>query len=113
MLPVLRDSGLDMVWVDAEEGNFVDDVYINVVKDAPNKELGQLLVKYLLEKETQEKFIELNNEAPTNKTAVMSEEKDAFLAYGQEEFDNCNFFDYDFLNEIKPTLIEEWQKIVA
>ena len=43
----------------------------------------------------------------------MSEEKDAFLAYGQEEFDNCNFFDYDFLNEIKPTLIEEWQKIVA
>ena len=113
MLPVLRDSGLNMVWVDAEEGNFVDDVYINVVKDAPNKELGQLLVKYLLEKETQEKFIELNNEAPTNKTAVMSEEKDAFLAYGQEEFDNCNFFDYDFLNEIKPTLIEEWQKIVA
>ena len=37
MLPVLRDSGLNMVWVDAEEGNFVDDVYINVVKDAPNK----------------------------------------------------------------------------
>ena len=102
-----------MVWVDAEEGNFVDDVFINVVKDAPNKELAQLFVEYTLEKSTQEKFIELNNEAPTNMTAVMSEEQDAFLVYGQEEFDKCKFFDYDFLNDLKPTLIEEWQKIVA
>ena len=113
MLPVLNASGLNMKWVDAEEGSFADDVFINVVKDAPNKELAQLFVEYTLEKETQENFIELNNEAPTNKTAVMSEEKDAFLVYGQEEFDNCEFFDYDFLNEIKPALIEEWQKIVA
>ncbi len=113
MLPVLNESGLNMKWVDAEEGNFVDDVYINVVKDAPNKELAQLFIEYTIEKATQEKFIELNNEAPTNKTAEMSEEKDAFLVYGQEEFDKCNFFDYDFLNGMKPTLIEEWQKIVA
>ena len=113
MLPVLQSSGLNMVWVDAEEGNFIDDVFINVVKDAPNKELAQLFVKYALEKETQEKFVELNNEAPTNKTAEMSEEKDAILVYGQDEFDKCKFFDYDFLNGIKPTLIEEWQKIVA
>ena len=113
MLPVLQSSGLNMTWVDAEEGNFIDDVFINVVKDAPNKELAQLFVKYALEKETQEKFVELNNEAPTNKTAEMSEEKDAILVYGQDEFDKCKFFDYDFLNGIKPTLIEEWQKIVA
>lgn len=113
MLPVLNASGLNMKWVDAEEGNFVDDVFINVVKDAPNKELAQLFVQFTLEKETQENFIELNSEAPTNKTAEMSAEKDEFLCYGQEEFDNCTFFDYDYLNEIKPALIEEWQKIVA
>lgn len=113
MLPVLQNSGLNMKWVDAEEGNFADDVYINVVKDAPNKELAQLFIEYTLQKETQEKFIELNNEAPTNKTAEMSEEKDAILVYGQEEFDNCTFFDYSVLNDLKPTLIEEWQKIVA
>ena len=57
MLPVLQSSGLNMTWVDAEEGNFIDDVFINVVKDAPNKELAQLFVKYALEKETQEKDV--------------------------------------------------------
>lgn len=113
MLPVLQSSGLNMKWVDAEEGDFADDVYINVVKNAPNKELAQRFIEYTLEKETQEKFIELNNEAPTNKNAEMSAEKDEFLVYGQDEFDKCTFFDYDFLNGIKPTLIEEWQKIVA
>jgi len=113
MLPVLQSSGLNMKWVDAEEGEFADDVYINVVKNAPNKELAQLFIEYTLEKETQEKFIELNNEAPTNKNAEMSADKDEFLVYGQDEFDKCTFFDYNFLNGIKPTLIEEWQKIVA
>lgn len=113
MLPVLQSSGLNMKWIDAEEGQFADDVYIDVVKGAPNKELAQLFIKYTLEKETQEKFIELNNEAPTNKNAEMSAEKDEFLVYGQDEFDKCTFFDYNFLNGIKSTLIEEWQKIVA
>ncbi len=113
MLPVLQSSGLNMKWVDAKEGNFADDVYINVVKDAPNKELAQLFIEYTLQKETQEQFLELNNEAPTNKSAEMSEDKDAFLVYGQDEFANCTFFDYSVLNDVKPTLIEEWQKIVA
>ncbi len=113
LMPVLENSGLNMVWVDAEEGNFGDDVYINVVKDAPNKELAQLFVDYTLQQSTQEMFLELNNEAPTNKNAVMSEEQQTFLAYGQEAFENCTFFDYDKLNVLKPTLVEEWQKIVA
>ena len=113
MLPVLQASGLNMVWVDAEEGSFADDVFINVVKDAPNKELAQLFVKYTLDVAAQELFVELNNEAPTNKLATMTEEKDALLVYGQEEFDNCTFFDYNVLNDLKAGLIEEWQKIVA
>jgi putative spermidine/putrescine transport system substrate-binding protein len=113
MLPVLVSSGLNMKWVDAKEGNFADDVFINVVKDSPNKELAQLFVNYALEKSTQELFIELNNEAPTNKNAQMSEEKQAFLAYGQEAFDKCTFFDYDKLNAVKPEMIEQWQKIAA
>mgnify|MGYP000206370710 CR=1 FL=1 len=113
LMPILVSSGLDMVWVDAEEGNFGDPVNINVVKDAPNKELAQLFVDYTLQKSTQELFLELNNEAPTNKNAVMSEEQQAFLAYGPEAFEICTFFDYDQLNELKPILVEEWQKIVA
>ena len=113
MIPALNASGLNMKWVDAEEGNFADDVFINVVKDAPNKELAQLFVDFALEKETQEKFTQLNNESPTNKLAEVSPEQDELICYGQEEFDNCTFFDYNHLNELKPTLIEEWQKIVA
>lgn len=113
MLPVLEASGLNMVWVDAAEGNFADDVYINVVKDAPNAELAQLFVKYTLEVAQQEKFIALNSEAPTNMNATMDEEHDAYMVFGQDEFDNCTFFDYDTLNELKPTLIEEWQKLVG
>ena len=113
MIPALNASGLNMKWVDAEEGNFADDVFINVVKDAPNKELAQLFIDFALEKETQEKFTQLNNESPTNKLAEVSPEQDELICYGQEEFDNCTFFDYNHLNELKPTLIEEWQKIVA
>jgi putative spermidine/putrescine transport system substrate-binding protein len=113
LMPILVGAGLDMVWVDAEEGNFGDPVNINVVKDAPNKELAQLFVDYTLQKSTQELFLELNNEAPTNKNAVMSEDQQAFLAYGPEAFEICTFFDYDQLNALKPILVEEWQKIVA
>ena len=105
MIPALNASGLNMKWVDAEEGNFADDVFINVVKDAPNKELAQLFIDFALEKETQEKFTQLNNESPTNKLAEVSPEQDELICYGQEEFDNCTFFDYNRLNELKPCLL--------
>lgn len=112
MFPALNGAGLNMKWADAKEGNFADDVFINVVKDAPNAELAQLFVKYTLEVEQQEKFLNDNWEAPTNKNAKMSDELDPYLVYGEDEFANCTFFDYTKLNAVKPEIIEAWQKIV-
>ncbi len=112
MFPVLKGAGLNMQWADAAEGNFADDVFINVVKGAPNAELAQLFVKYTLEVAQQEKFLNDNWEAPTNKNATMSDELDPYLVYGADEFENCTFFDYNKLNAVKGAIIEEWQKIV-
>ena len=112
-LPILQGSGVNVQWVDAEEGNFSNMTVANVVAGCPHPELAQKLVKYMLEPETQAMVAEKLSEAPVNKNATITEEQDAYMMYGEEEVASLRTFDFDYINSVKAEWIELFQKNVT
>jgi len=112
-MPSLLESGLNVKWVDPEEGDFSAAATVNVVKNAKNPELAQLYVNYLLSDEVQSQIADKLNEAPTNKNAKMSDEKKAYLAYGEDAMNSLKKFDWKYINDNKAAWIEKFQKEVA
>lgn len=112
-MPSLKETGLNVQWVDPEEGDFSAAATVNVVKNCKNPELAQLFVNYLISDEIQNQIADKLNEAPTNKNATMSDDKKAYLAYGQEAMDSLKEFDWAYINSNKSAWIEKFQKEVA
>ena len=112
-LPILQASGVNVHWVDAEEGNFSNMTTINVVEGCAHPELAQKLVKYMLEPETQALVAEKVSEAPVNKNATITEEQDAYMVYGEDEVANLKTFDFSYINSVKADWIELFQKNVT
>ncbi len=112
-VPSLRDSGFDIQWADVEEGAFSAAATINVVKDAPNPELAQLYVNYILSDEIQNQVADVLSEAPTNMNAGMSEDKQEYLAYGEEAFEALVTFDSIYIDENKADWIDRFQREVT
>lgn len=112
-MPTLKEAGLNVEWVDPEEGDFSAAATANIVKNCKNPELAQLFVNYLISDDVQNQVADKLNEAPTNKNATMSDEKKAYLAYGQEAMDSLKKFDWAYINSNKPAWIEKFQKEVA
>lgn len=112
-MPTLTEAGLDMAWLDAEEGSFAAAASINVVKDCKNPELAQLFVEYMLSDEIQSKVAESLNEAPTSMNATMPEDMKAYLAYGADAMDALKTFDEDYISEHKQEWVDRFQREVA
>ncbi len=112
-MPALKEAGLNVKWVNPEEGDFSAAATVNVVKNAPNPELAQLYVNYLLSDDVQNQIADKLNEAPTNKNAQMSEEKKEYLAFGEEAMNSLKEFDWKYINANKAAWIEKFQKEVA
>jgi len=96
-----------------EEGDFSAAATINVVKNAKNPELAQLYVNYFLSDEVQSQVADKLNEAPTNKNAKMSDEKKAYLAYGEDAMNSLKTFDWKYINDNKAAWLERFQKEIA
>ena len=109
----LTDAGLNMVWVDPEEGTIGAPAAINVVKGCKNPELAQLFVEYVISKDTQDRVAEAMDEAPVNKNASMPEEKKAYLAFGEDAIAAIKQFDDAYINTAKEEWIETFNKTVA
>lgn len=112
-MPALKKAGLNVKWVDPEEGDFSAAATVNVIKKAKNPELAQLFVNYLISDAVQSKIAEKLGEAPTNKNATMSDESKQYLAFGQKAMDSLKKFDWKYINENKASWIEKFQKEVA
>ena len=97
-MPSLIDSGLNIAWVDAEEGSFAAPATVNVVKGCQNPELAQLFVEYLICEETQNRIAEVLNEAPVNKNVTVPEELQAYLATGEDSMAALKEFDETAIN---------------
>ncbi len=112
-MPTLKKAGLNVKWVDPKEGDFSAAATINVIKDCKNPELAQLFVNYFLSDAVQSQIADRMNEAPTNKNAKMSAEKQEYLAYGQKAMSSLKKFDWNFINTNKAAWIERFQKEIA
>ena len=108
-MPGLMESGLNMVWVDAEEGSFAAPATINVVKGCQNPELAQLFVEYMISDETQSKVAEAMNEAPVNKNAELK----TYLAFGEDAMSSLKEFDETYISQAKEEWIDTFQRTVA
>ncbi len=111
-MPSLIDSGLNIAWVDAEEGSFAAPATVNVVKGCQNPELAQLFVEYLICEETQNRIAEVLNEAPVNKNVTVPEELQAYLATGEDSMAALKEFDETAINENKEEWIDTFQRTV-
>ena len=112
-MPGLMESGLNMVWVDAEEGSFAAPATINVVKGCQNPELAQLFVEYMISDETQSKVAEAMNEAPVKKNATMPDELKTYLAFGEDAMSSLKEFDETYISQAKEEWIDTFQRTVA
>ena len=112
-MPSLIESGMNMVWVDAEEGSFAAPATVNVVKGCQNPELAQLFVEYMISDETQSKVAEAMNEAPVNKNATMPDELKTYLAFGEDAMSSLKEFDETYISQAKEEWIDTFQRTVA
>ena len=112
-MPTLTDAGLNVKWVDPAEGTFSAAATVNVVKGCKNPELAQLFVNYMLSDEVQNQVADVLSEAPTSKNATMSEEKQQYLAYGEDAMSLVKTFDDNYIDTVKAEWIERFQKEVA
>lgn len=112
-MPSLKKAGLNVKWVDPEEGDFSAAATVNVIKNCKNPELAQLFVNYLISDTIQSQVADKLSEAPTNKNATMSDDKKAYLAFGQKAMDSLKKFDWKNINDNKAAWIEKFQKEVA
>jgi putative spermidine/putrescine transport system substrate-binding protein len=106
-------AGVNAKWVEPKEGTFSAASTINVVKNAPNPRLAQLFVNYILSDAVQNNVADILSEAPVNKNAGMSEEKKAYLVYGEQAVSGLKVFDWSFIDSQKPAWIERFQKEVT
>lgn len=112
-MPGLTETGLNMVWVDAEEGSFAAPATINVVKGCQNPELAQLFVEYMISDETQSRVAETMNEAPVNKNATMPDELKTYLAFGEDAMNALKQFDETYITSAKDAWIDTFQRTVS
>ncbi len=112
-MPMLSKSGINIGWVDAKEGSFSAAATINVVKNAPNPTLAQLYVNYLLSDEIQNQLADVISEAPTSMNATMSEDKQQYLAFGEDSVAALRTFDWAYISDNKADWIYRFQKEVT
>ena len=112
-MPGLTDTGLNMVWTDAEEGSFAAPATINVVKGCQNPELAQLFVEYMISDATQSRVAETMNEAPVNKNATMPDELKSYLAFGEDAMNALKQFDETYITTAKDAWIDTFQRTVS
>ena len=112
-MPTLTDAGLNVKWVEPEEGTFGAAATVNVVKGCKNPELAQLFVNYMISDEVQNQVADVLAEAPTSKNATMSEDKQQYLAHGEDAMSKVKTFDDSYIDGMKAEWIERFQKEVA
>lgn len=112
-VPALKQSGINIKWVDPKEGDFSAASTINVVKGAKNEKLAQLFVNYMLSTNVQSQIAGTMNEAPTNKEATMPDAQKQYLVSSEDQVKQLKTFDWSYINKNKSAWIETFQKSVA
>lgn len=105
----IKSGAPDVVFVDPEEGAYINFNTINVVKSSKNKELAVKFIDYALSTEVQTRTAKALGESPVNAEVELTAEEAANLTYG-EVVEKSNVVDHKFGNSVKTQWIDNWNR---
>ncbi|WP_257347361.1 ABC transporter substrate-binding protein [Pseudalkalibacillus decolorationis] len=109
----LQDSGFPIKYVYPEEGAVALISTANLVKDAPNSELGQKFINFLLTEKVQKTLSERIFNGPVNKNVELDSELAKKVVYGQENVDRLIKVDWSVINEKRSEWTERFSKEIV
>lgn len=105
----IKSGAPDVVFMDPEEGAYLNFNTINIVKGSENKDLALKFINYALSTEVQTRTAKALSESPINTEVELSAEESANLTYG-EKIDKGNTVDHKFVNSVKNQWIDKWNR---
>ncbi|QUI23126.1 ABC transporter substrate-binding protein [Vallitalea pronyensis] len=105
----VKDGAPDVVFVNPEEGAYINFNTINIVKASKNKELALKFIDYALSTEVQTRTAKALGESPINTEVELTEEEAENLTYG-DVINQSNTVDHEFINAIKTQWIDRWNR---
>ncbi len=107
----IKSGAPDVVFIDPEEGAYLNFNTINIVKGTDNKELALKFINYALSAEVQTRTAKSLGESPVNMDVELSEEEVQSLTYG-DKVETYNTIDHKFVNSAKSQWIDKWNRIL-
>ncbi|KYD10019.1 MULTISPECIES: ABC transporter substrate-binding protein [Heyndrickxia] len=106
----LQDTGFPIEYVIPEEGAIALMSTISVVKNAPNNDLAQKFVNFVLSEEVQKDFAEALFDGPVNKNVKLEGDITKKVPYGQAEIDKLIKVNWKLVNEKRAEWTERANK---
>nr|WP_259548899.1 ABC transporter substrate-binding protein [Heyndrickxia oleronia] len=106
----LQDTGFPIEYVVPEEGAIALMSTISVVKKAPNNDLAQKFVNYVLSEEVQKDFSQALFDGPVNKNVKLEGDITKKIPYGQDEIDKLIKVNWKLVNEKRAEWTERANK---
>lgn len=104
----IKKSTPSAVWVDPQEGAYVNLNTINIVKGTKNKELAEKFINFVLSEEVQRANALDKIDSPVNVNIDLTDEQAKGLTYGEELIKSLKALDWTKVNGVKASWIEDW-----
>ncbi|WJR65314.1 ABC transporter substrate-binding protein [Neorhizobium sp. CSC1952] len=108
----LRRQGLPVDCIIPEEGMIMFDQTINILANAPEKELAYQYADFLLSPEVQAMMMKEFFISPTNAKVAVPDDLKADVPVSGADMDKILTWDWNFVNEKQGELSERWAKTV-
>ncbi|SIQ30820.1 putative spermidine/putrescine transport system substrate-binding protein [Rhizobium sp. RU35A] len=108
----LRKQGLPIDVIIPEEGMLMFDQTLNILANAPEKELAYEYANFMLSPEAQALLMKQFYVSPTNSKVVVPADLKADVPISGAQMDNILTWDWDFMNSKQGELAEVWAKTV-
>lgn len=106
----LQDTGFPIEYVVPEEGVPALMPTISVIKDAPNAELAQKFVNFILDEEAQTLFANSLFDGPVNKNVKLEGDITSKVIYGEDEIAKLIKVNWDVVNKKRAEWTEKANK---
>lgn len=98
------------VYVDPQEGAYLNFNTININKNSKNKELALKFIDYVLSADVESKTAKTVGDSPINVDVKLDEETAANLTYG-ESVTKANTLDFSLVNKQLTSWIDQWNRL--
>lgn len=106
----LQDSGFPIEYVIPEEGAPALMATVSVVKDAPNADLAQKFVNFILSEDAQVEFAQSLFDGPVNKKVKLDGDITKKLVYGEDEIAKLIKVNWEYVNKKRAEWTERANK---